>query len=208
MSREDFIEALVRLLIRLDCGMLEFERPVPEGVREGIENAVVSFGHEAVATLHQALSDDATDSDPSSIVDALARIGEPESAKHIIEFHKEHSSYISGLTSVNALRVLRSEDGYLYLADLLRRASDGDSTGFNSGTEIIVACKALGEWNDIRAVPPLKKVLQLSDIPGLAETAILALVVYPEAHPFLKELASSEPLFSGVIESSFRASQT
>ncbi len=199
MNRQEFIQTLVTLLVTIDRGMSAFDTPLPEKVEESIKLALIGFGNEAIPILHENLSRFAPDVDLNSLIEVLGIIRNPSSTSYIIEFHKNHSSFLSGLVAMNALRKLRAEAGYLYMSELLLRQSAGDQTAFNTSAEIVVACKSLGEWDDPQAMKPLMEATRIRDIQGMPEAAIDALAKYPKAHNFLKNLAVEDPSLKELI---------
>lgn len=176
MSTQRFIADLVALLCRLDRGTLEFEDPPPDGVNEGVMNAVAAFGEQALPDLHTALaSAPGADYDPVHVIDTLAMIANSASAPYLIAFHG-HGTYISSAAAIIALREMKTESAYLYLAELLQRYAAGDHRAVETRLELVVCCNALGEWPDPRAIPALEKAVDLTDnYPGLHEAACEAL---------------------------------
>ena len=176
MTTEVFIRELVQLLARLDKGMLEFEDPPPEGVADGLIQAVLAFGEQALPALHAALLDE---DGALHIIRALTSIGSPTSTLPLIEFHEHRCSYDSGLAAIQALRSLKTEPAYLYFAEQLSRYGRGDQHAFETRKEAVVACAALQEWEDQRAVAPLTLARGVDDDGyGIREAAHRALEAY------------------------------
>ena len=202
MGTSAFIRDLVALLVRLDRGMLEFEEPLPRGVEVGIMDAVVALGDQALAALHEALTSSwSSDGGGARLIAVLGRIGNPASVPILIEHHRNHANFMSGSAAMSALRAIKADDGYAYMGECLVRWTEGDKRAFNTGFEKAIASSALGEWHDPRAIMPLMHATRIHD-PGnnMPETAIRSLARYPEAHPFLRDLAGREPSLHGLIE--------
>jgi hypothetical protein len=200
MNRQEFIQTLVELLITIDRGMVSFETPLPEAVEEGVRTTVASFGDEVLPILHATLSNLPSDVDPKSLIDVLGKINNPHSVPYIVEFHRNHSNFLSGLMAMNVLRKLETEQGYLYMGELLVAQAQGDQTAFNTGAEIVVACLSLSEWSNERAIPFLTEAIRIRDIQGMPEAAINALARYPQAHDFLNNLAVGDPSLKELID--------
>ncbi len=196
-----FIRDLVTLLVRLDRGMLEFEEPLPRGVEVGIMDAVVVLGDQALAPLHDALTNSwSSDGGGTYLIDVLGRIGNPASVPILIEHHRNHADFMSGSAAMSALRAIKAEDGCGYMGECLVRCAEGDERAFNTGLEKTIASSALGEWRDPRAIMPLMHATRIHDRGNnMPETAICSLARYPEAHPFLRDLARREPSLQGLI---------
>jgi HEAT repeat protein len=176
MSAEAFISDLAHLLARLDRGMLEFEEPPPQLVGDGLVTALVAFGPQAVAILHTVLTEVQAESGCLHLIDALGQIGDPTSAPILIQFHQNFSSFISALAAIQALRTLKTEVAYCYLGDVLTRYAEGDEHAIETCAELVVACQALAEWGDTRAIGPLEHALTIDDpvhdIQGAARQAL------------------------------------
>lgn len=176
MSVEAFIADLAHLLARLDRGMLEFEEPPPEPVGDGLVAALVAFGPQAVAILHMVLTEVQAESSCLHLIDALGQLGDPTSAPLLIQFHQNFSSYSSALVAIQALRKLKTEVAYSYLGDILTRYAQGDEHVIETRAELLVACHALAEWGDTRAILPLEHALTIDDpvhdIHGAARQAL------------------------------------
>lgn len=199
MDRSDFIKELLKLLVKIDGGMVEFSEPLPQGAAEGLVSAIASFGEEALPELHRLFADLPPKTDFVYVIDVLGEIGSPLSAPFLIEYHSHYASYISGTAAIQALKKISTEPAYLYLGNLLIQYTSG-KPAFNTGAEIPVACEALGEWNDDRAIGFLEQATRIHDPNRMPVTAIEQLAKYPQAHPFLSELAQSNPLLKVMIE--------
>lgn len=202
MSTLRFIQDLVELLFRLDQGMQEFEEPPPEQVKEGVMRAVIGFGEQALPAIHKRFAEAPSEVGPT-VLDVLGEIANPDSASYIIDFHKHHADFLSGAAAISALKKLKAGAGYSYLCDLLIRRSQGDKRAFNTNLEIVIACQALGEWKNSRAIEPLVEALRIRDTHGeMPNAAINALATYPEAQQRLLELAEREPALKEIIHQS------
>jgi HEAT repeat protein len=106
----------------------------------------------------------------------LGQLGDPTSAPILIQFHKHFSSYDSAFAAIQALRMLKTEVAYQYLGDLLTCYADGDTHAIETSAELLVACRALVEWGDRRAIPLLEQALRIDDpvhdIRGAARDAL------------------------------------
>lgn len=189
VSKQSFIHDLVDLLIRIDRGMLEFEAPLPIEAEEGIKVATAAFGEEALPLLHKVVGEQKAENTLTSLTDVLGMIGDPTSVPYLIELHSKFADYESGLAAVQALRKIGTEDAYLYLNRQLMQYLAGEKYVFDSGIEIAVTCKALGEWRDERAIPALQQANGIRNPNGMPRTAIEQLATYPQSHAFLNELA-------------------
>lgn len=207
MARKELIVQLVKILVETDKGMSEFIEPLPGDVVKGVVLAIVSFGEEALPELHQALVDSWSSIDLVHLVDVLGTIGSASSVPYLIEFHSQYGSFMSGTASVQALKMIGVEDAYLYLGNLLTQYVAGKQV-FNTGAEIPIACEALGEWNDARAVPFLEQAVTIHDPNRMPETAFRELVKYPTAHAFLRNLAQSDSSLRKMIEMAFQETKT
>lgn len=208
MGTANFIVDLVDLLVRIEHGMSEFEEPLPWAVKRSILQAVVGFGDSAVPVLHDALVKlEHSDMAYGYLIDALGEIGNVTSVPHLIECHKR-GSYQTSAAAMQALRKLKSEEGYEYMGKALIEWVAGNKRAFNSALEIETACAALGEWNDTRAIEPLERAVAIYHADDMPKVAIQQLVKYPQAHPFLHDLADSEPALREMITSAFEESQT
>lgn len=176
MSTEAFIYDLAHMLARLDRGMLEFEEPPPREVSNGLVAALVAFGPQAVPTLHTVLAEVQAESDCCHLIDVLGQIGDPTSAPILIRFHKNFRSYASSLAAIQALRALNTNVAYCYLGDLLTHYAKGEAGVIETRAELLVACHALAEWGNPRAIPPLEHALTtddpIHDIQGAARNAL------------------------------------
>jgi HEAT repeat protein len=203
MGREKFIKDLVELLVRIDKGMLEFDEPLPSAVEAAITQAVIAFGEEALPELHTHLADSSPDIDFVQLVDVIGDIGSPTSIPYLINKH-QNASFMSGAAAIQALRKIGTDESYLYFGDLLAKRASGDVYVINSGVEIQIACQALGEWGDERAIPFLERATAIYDPNSMPETAIRALAKYPKAHPFLRELAKRKISLKKLIDEIFQ----
>lgn len=199
MGRSEFIHDLIDLLIRMDRGMMEFEEPLPRTAVESIVSAVVSFGHEVVPRLNTLLAEEPEDMDFTYLVDALGMIGHPSSVPYIIDKHR-HASFVSGAAALSALKTIRTDEALEYLGRVLTQYSAGDERVIESAIELVIACQALGEWGDHRAISPLKDATRIQGLQGMPDAAIQALAKYPQGHQFLHELADREPSLKGMIK--------
>jgi HEAT repeat protein len=166
----------------MDRGMAELEQPLPRIVQESIMNAVVGLGDEVVPLLHKKISESPLEIGLGLTLDVLGQLGDPASTTHIIEFHKNYASYQTGVAAIQALKQLKTEDGYSYLGNLLVEVAKGNKKVVNAAFEVVLACQALGEWNSSKAVFPLKQAVHIRDIHGLPEAAIQALARHTDAH--------------------------
>lgn len=183
MARETFIHDLVNLLLRLEAEMLEFESPLPVQTKEGLVTAVVAFGDEAVPTLLDRFTDSFATIGHGYIIDALLRIGNPAAVPALIAFHRQYGNYDSRAGAMSALRALGTEEAYIYMGSVLTRYVRGDLRVVDSSLELVIACAALGEWGDERAVAPLLAATQIHhEAAGMPQAALTALALYPAAH--------------------------
>jgi hypothetical protein len=201
MSTTAFIEDLVALLVRFDRGMLEFEEPPPEEARQGLANAVIAFADAAVPSLHAALVDGwSSDGVGPLLIDVLGEIGHGSSVPYLIEHHKSHADFMSGTAAMQALRKLRSNEGYEYMVEVLSRTAEGDWTAINTGHEVVVACRALAEWDDPRAIGALVQAATIRGSFGMPEAAVEALAQRAEGRRLLPDLAARDPAVRDALE--------
>ncbi len=119
MPTDNFIRDLARLLMRADRGMLEFEEPPPEALAQGLMQALSAFGEQAVPAIHAVLAEAWSQGDGGSeahLVDVLAELGNSSSVPYLIELHEHHAYYLTSLAAIQALRQLKTEAAYVYLA--------------------------------------------------------------------------------------------
>ncbi len=121
-----------------------------------------------------------------------SRIGNPAAVPALIAFHRDYGSYVSRAGAMSALRALDTEASYTYMAEVVTRYALGNTRMVDSTLELVIACRALGEWGDAeRAVPPLMAGAQIHlEGGGMPQAAIEALGRYPVAQKFLAKLAS------------------
>ena len=186
MPTDLFIRDLTELLLRVDRGMLEFEEPPPENVATGLMQALRAFGGQAVPIIHAVLTEHWSrkgEGNEAHLVDVIAEIGDPSSVPYLIELHTHHANYLTSLAAIQALRKLRTEAAYTYLAQLLMRYADGDHRAFQTMSEARTCCLAMDEWNDPRAVAPLQAALRIEadSVHRLQEAAEAALAQYRES---------------------------
>jgi type IV secretory pathway VirJ component len=185
VSTDLFIRDLTELLMRVDRGMLEFEEPPPENVATGLMQVLRAFGEQAVPVIHAVLREHWSQGDGGSeahLVDVIAEIGDASSVPFLIELHARHANYLTSFAAIQALRELRTEAAYTYLAQLLMRYGDGDHRVFQTMSEATTCCLAMDEWNDPRAVAPLQTALRIEahSVHGIQEVAEAALARYRE----------------------------
>jgi hypothetical protein len=207
MSRAIFIQDLVELLLRLERGMQEFETPLPQQTEESLITAVAAFGDEALPTLLTRFTDSFTNIGHGYIghgyiIEVLERIGNPAAVPALIAFHQNYGNYDSRAGAMSALRKLDTEQAYTYMSEVLTRYALGNTRVVDSPLELVIACRALGEWGDLRAIPPLMAAAQIHHEPaGMPQAAIQALGRYPAAQKFLAKLASQNaPSDGGVTD--------
>jgi hypothetical protein len=194
MSTAAFIEDLVALLVRFDRGMLEFEEPPPHEAGQGLADAVIAFADAAVPALHAALTDGWSSGGVGPLlIDVLGEIGHASSVPYLIEHHRSHADYMSGTVAMQALRKLRSNEGYEYMAEMLARTAEGDWTAINTGHEVVVACMALAEWDDPRAIGALVQATKIRGGFGMPAAAVEALAQRAEGLRLLPDLAERDP---------------
>lgn len=201
MGRKDFIDDLIRLLIRMERGMAEFpDEPLPADAEKGIVQALISFGEEILPQLHNTLNVLWSQQvDCVYVVDILGVIGHASSVPYLIELHSKYASFMSGMAAVQALRNIGTEEVYLYFGNLLFRHTAGEHV-FNADAEIPIVCEALGEWDDARAIPFLEKATAIHSPNRMPEIAIRQLAKYPLAHTFLHHLAENEAALKPLID--------
>ena len=161
MSREAFIRDLAQLLLRLEGGMPEFESPLPQQTKDGLLTAVVAFGDESVPILLERFTASFATISHGYIIDALKRIGNPAAVPALIAFHQHYGNYDSRAGAMSALRVLGTEQAYLYMGETLTRYALGNPRVVDSTLELVIASHALGEWGDHRAIAPLMAAAQI-----------------------------------------------
>jgi HEAT repeat protein len=200
MTRLAFIKTIVKLLIQMDQGPQEFEFPLPSGVREHLIDVIAAFGDESIEVLHSTLSRlQHEGNNPLSLIDALGIIGNPSSIPYLIDQHRNYSNFMSGEATISALRKTKNVSAYEYISKILIARSLGNYRVFNSEFEIVIACKALGEWGDDRAVEPLESALKIKNTSGMPQIAIEEIARYEKARPILENLAESEKELSDYI---------
>lgn len=175
LTRSDVLQELIRLLMISEGGMTSLEEPLPQAVGQSLIKAVASFGNEALPMLHKTLVEQGTKITWGYFIDALAEVGSVESASYIIQFHRDHSSFMTGAAAMIALRKIKAPLGYEYMHDLLIKKSQGDKMTFNTGLEVVTACKAMAEWDNPKALDALNQATQITDMHGMPEAAIQAL---------------------------------
>ncbi len=176
MSRETFIRDVTELLLRLEGGMLEFESPLPPQTTDGLLTAVVAFGDEAVPILLDRFTASFATIGHGYIIDALERIGNPAAVPALIAFHRQYGTYDSRAGAMSALRALGTEEAYLYMAHVLTSYAQGQLRVVDSPLELVIACAALGEWGDERAVASLLAATQIHhEAAGMPQAALAAL---------------------------------
>lgn len=179
MSREAFIRDLTELLLRLEGGMQEFEAPVPLQTEDGLLTAIVAFGDEAVPIVLERFTASYERIGHGYIIDALKRIGNPAAVPALIAFHQSHGTFLSRAKAMSALRALGNEQAYLYLSETLTRYARGNLRVVDSTVELVMACQALGEWDDHRAIAPLMAAAQIHhEAAGMPQAALEALAHY------------------------------
>jgi HEAT repeat protein len=168
MATAEFINALAALVIRYDRGMLEFEDPPPDGVAEGLRRALVAFGARAVPVTHAALDEawSRGEDGGEQVIDVLADLGSPDSVPYLVEYHRHHANFITSLAAIQALKRLRDDTAYLYLAEMLTRYARDDAHAYQTKSEIFSACSAMGEWRDPRAIEPLTQAYAFATTHG------------------------------------------
>ena len=201
MSTTAFIKDLVALLVRFDRGMLEFEDPPPRQAEQGLADAVIAFADSAVPALHAALVAGWSSGGVGPLlIGVLGEIGHASSVPYLIEHHKSHADFMSGTVAMQALRKLRSTEGYEYMAEVLARTAAGDWTAINTGHEVVVACMALAEWDDPRAIEALAQATAIRGGFGMPEAAVEALSQRVEGLRLLPDLAERDPAVREALE--------
>lgn len=133
--------------------------------------------------------------------DVLALIGNEHSIPILIDVHRNFSGEVEGSAISTALRSIGSEAGYLYLSEIITRYVDGDLKVVNSRNELYVACLALGEWQDTRAVKPLQMAMKIEFLNVMPHGAIEALARYDEGKTYLENIKDELPEYSELISS-------
>jgi hypothetical protein len=177
MERKAFIDDLIGLLIRMERRMEAFTEPLPKGVEKGVMEAIVSFGEEALPELHNKLTSLQSQMGFIYLIDILGDIGDESSIPYLIEFHRNHTDFMGGVAAVRAMKKIGTEEVYLYLGNLLIEYLSGKNL-FNTQFEITLACEALGDWNDERAIPILEQATTIHNHNLMPETAIKQLAKY------------------------------
>lgn len=183
--------------------MLAFEEPLPIGVQENLLHAVTAFGKEILPILHRRLQESDYSGMAGFVIYALGDIADPSSTPYLIECHK-HGTFMTSAAALASLRKLRTPDGYEYMGKLLIEWAQGNKRVFNSGLEMVIACKALGEWGDSRAITPLMQATHISHADGMPRVAIEELAKFAQAHQFLRELGDREPSLREIINNALR----
>jgi hypothetical protein len=185
MKKQELILDLIRYLSLIDAGMQGFDEPINELITDNLVNALVGFGDEVIPFVHDEIEANKVRSF-NHLIKVLEGLRHPTSIPILIDIHANYASYISGVACIVALREIGTDDCYLYLADVLNRCADGNIRVVNSGLELEIICKALGKWQDERALPSLKKAIKISDFGDrIPKAAIEALLLYPEGIKFL-----------------------
>ncbi len=193
MSRAAFIRDLAELLLRLEGGMQEFASPVPMQTEDSLLTAIVAFGDEAVPILLERFTASYERISHGYIIDALKRIGNPAAVPAIITFHQTFGTFLSCAEAMSALRILGTEQAYLYLGETLTRYALGNPRVVESPLELVIACRALGEWGDHRAIAPLMAAAQIHrEAAGMPQAALEALAHYPVTHTYLEKVAQQQ----------------
>lgn len=199
MGREEFIDDLIGLLVRIDRGMEEFTEPLPVDAEKGVMQAIISFGEEILPQLHSTFKTLWSQTDAVHLIDILGVIGNPSSIPYLIEFHSQYASFLGGIVAVRAMKNIGTEEVYTYFGSLIVRHKSGENI-FNSGAEIPIVCEALGDWNDERAVSFLEMATTIHNPNHMPETAIRQLIKYPGTHEFLNQLAEREVSLKPLID--------
>ncbi len=200
MKHLEIADRLIDLLIIVEKGMIELDVPLPREVETGIKQALVGFGEQILPQLHKAIDELKNEISISHILDILGSIGHSSSIPFLIDLHSNYSGFLSGTAAINALKDIGTEKGYIYLSELLNQRSLGNKKVFNSEVEMVIACKAMGDWEDPRATIALKNATEIFDPNEMPYVALKLLVKKPNGMILLEELAQKNDSLRMTIE--------
>jgi len=214
LTHEDFIEKLLDLLVIIEGGMKTLLDPLPEDVEKHIADAIFIFGEKALPALHATrivdmdrMNHPKEHKNSGRIIDILGEISSPDSAPLLIDFHRSGPiSFMTSAAALGALRKIGTDEAYEYLGRVLTQYAGGNTQVIESSLDLRVACRALKEWEDERAIPPLKAACHIEGSYEMPDTAIIALASYQQAHEYLKDLAKTKPSLSELIEQALKDS--
>ncbi|MBZ0099448.1 MAG: hypothetical protein K8F30_10205 [Taibaiella sp.] len=205
ISKNQFINKLLELVLIIEGGVRTLEEPLPVAAEQSLVAAIVAFGSDALPILHSILERDIGGDDNISfnnygyIIDCIGKIKNSVSVPLLIEFHRCCTGFMTGAAALQALKSIGTEAAYQYLSDILVQYASGNVRVIESSAELHTSCQAMELWRDERAIASLKIATSIDNIYGMPDKAIQALATYPEAHPFLISLAEQNPTLKNTI---------
>ena len=134
-----------------------------------------------------------------SLIDVLSLIGNPKSVPILIDLHQNYAGDLEGIAITNALKSIGTEQGYEYLAGVIKKYVNGDYEVINSRHELYIACLALKEWRNEKALEPLIQALKIEYVNLLPQTAIEALATYTKGQEYLKNNIENLQAYQKII---------
>lgn len=197
VEREEALRSLVDSLVQVDVVLFrgeEFPKQISEAV-ELLKQAIVNMGNEMMPILKEKY----VEWEDDLLIELIGDIGDPQSLDFLVEAYK-HSTFMSGMLSLIAIRKLKTDEAYErinnLLLDIINEKNDFIVLSTN---ETVMMCAILGDWNDPQAIETLKSAININEPPGMPKAAIEALANYKEAHPYLGNLAAKDKSLSEII---------
>jgi len=159
MATYQFLQALAELLRQSDTGMMTFEEPLPDGVREKLIEAITLFGTAATLPIHEALERAKEERGETGLIQALEAIKDPRSIPELIAFHRRGGSFISSLAMIQAIGEFSDQTAIEYLLSILQQYCAGNTRVVETRNEIADICITSKRWKIIDAIPYLQTLI-------------------------------------------------